>query len=89
SCRQIDDHKQHSINAIQCRLRSPIFGALTRLKCEVICCVWYNELIETSENLASLLKEIFSYLRDSCTTQYFWKGLSKKTHVYRGFFYDA
>ncbi|MBS3904420.1 MAG: hypothetical protein KGZ39_03750, partial [Simkania sp.] len=25
SCRQIDDHKQHSINAIQCRLRSPIF----------------------------------------------------------------
>ncbi|MBS3904373.1 MAG: hypothetical protein KGZ39_03515, partial [Simkania sp.] len=28
-------------NAIQCRLRSPIFGALTRLKCEVICCVWY------------------------------------------------
>ncbi|MBS3905075.1 MAG: hypothetical protein KGZ39_07100, partial [Simkania sp.] len=42
SCRQIDDHKQHSINAIQCRLRSPIFGALTRLKCEVICCVWYD-----------------------------------------------
>jgi hypothetical protein len=30
SCRQIDDRKWHSINSIQCHLRSSIFGALTR-----------------------------------------------------------
>jgi len=30
SCRQIDDHKQHSINAIQCRLRSSICRQLSR-----------------------------------------------------------